>query len=80
MNVNLMIQSELVQIVNFTRFTDNHIIVSNINEINGIDMRNWQISHLADCEGERISQVLTLNNSDFVVGNRERTVQFWKAS
>jgi len=46
LNVNPKINENLVHVVNFTRFTDKNVLVSNINSINSIDLRNWQLINL----------------------------------
>lgn len=46
LNICPMINENLVHIVNFTRFTDKNILVSNINEIHSIDLRTWKITNL----------------------------------
>ncbi len=39
--------------MNFTRFTDRHVLVSNINRISSIDLRSWEVVELgAYSEGE----------------------------
>lgn len=81
LNVSPKINENLVHIVNFTRFTDKNVLVSNINNINSIDLRTWELIPLGVYEkGEINSQILTLNSSEFVIGNREKTLQVWKAS
>lgn len=81
LNCSPKVNENLVHIVNFTRFTDKHVLVSNINHISSIDLRNWQLIDLgAYSEGEINSEILALNSSEFVIGNREKTMQVWRAS
>lgn len=61
---------DLIQVVNMTRLTDYHLMVSNINELHTLDMRTWKTKQIGEYEGQRISQVLTLNSRQLVVGNR----------
>lgn len=46
LSMNPKINETLVHIVNFTRFTARHVLVSNINNLGSIDLRNWQIVEL----------------------------------
>lgn len=69
---------ELIQVVNMARFTDHGLMVSNINELHLLDIRNWKTRMLGEYEGERISSILSLNEKDFVVGNKEKTYQIWE--
>lgn len=39
----IKLDSQLIQVCNMTRFTDNHILVSNINETYSLDLRNWSL-------------------------------------
>ena len=81
MNIPIKVESEFVQVCHLRRFTDNTILLCNINQMFGLEIRKWQLTELNHYDGfERISQILTLNKSEFIVGNRERSFQVWKSS
>lgn len=60
------------------RTSQNMIVMANVNEIYGCDIRKMSAIKLGMYEGERISRMTAVSKDSLVIGNRDKTMQIWK--
>ena len=51
MNIPIKVESEFVQVCHLRRFTDNTILLCNINQMFGLEIRKWQLTELNHYDG-----------------------------